>query len=127
MDEPALITVRRERDRPRKDNVIALDVDDFDLDDLPLPEWNPGFAPGDGRGTSNIPLQNDDFFADLPPNFDVPPAMDEPSRVRVVAVGSRMVNEVGFLTLGQFYLIFYPPLHRSEIHAGRKCSTRRLT
>ncbi|KAG2331811.1 hypothetical protein Bca52824_002991 [Brassica carinata] len=56
---------------------------DYPSNELPLPEWGPGFTPGDGSGTSKIPLSDCGFgelFSDLPPNFDFPPALDEPSR-----------------------------------------------
>lgn len=70
-----------------------------------MPGWDPGFIPGDGSDTSKIPLPDcdfDDLFADLPPDFDFPPAMDEPSRVKVVAEGTRMINGVDFLNFDIF-------------------------
>ncbi|CDY41121.1 BnaC05g11120D [Brassica napus] len=95
MDEPHPDAVldKRERVRPRKDKVIALEDRNFFSEDLPLPRWNPGFTPGDRSGTSEAPLPND-FFANLPPGFITPASLDEASRREVVAEGSRLINEV---------------------------------
>lgn len=99
MDEPAphISPVRRERNRSPKNREIALDDSDLPSDDHPSPGWDPCFVPGDGSGTREIPLPYcgfDDFFADLPPDFDFSPAMNEPLRVQVVAEGARMINGV---------------------------------
>ncbi|KAF3585076.1 hypothetical protein F2Q69_00027964 [Brassica cretica] len=102
MDEPSPHVVpvkreiKRERNRSPKNKGIALGDDDFPSNEFALPGWDPGFILGDGNGPSEIPLLDcgfDDFFAELPPGFDVLPAMDEPSRTQVVAKGSRMINE----------------------------------
>ncbi|KAF2536789.1 hypothetical protein F2Q68_00020677 [Brassica cretica] len=59
---------------------------------LPLPEWNPSFSPGEGSGNSEVPLPSD-FFADLPPGFTTHKSLDEESRRKVVAEGSSLINE----------------------------------
>lgn len=107
MDEPFPRTapIRREMDRFPKNKEVPLDDEDFQLDDLPLPGWNPGFTPGDGSGTREIPLPNDEFFDGLPQDFEFPQPMDEPSRVHVVAEDSRMINGVGFLTFVRFFFL----------------------
>uniref|UniRef100_A0A0D3D3I2 Uncharacterized protein n=1 Tax=Brassica oleracea var. oleracea TaxID=109376 RepID=A0A0D3D3I2_BRAOL len=94
MDEPHPDAVpdQRERVRPRKDKGIALEDRNFVSEDLPLLEWNPGFTPGDGSGTSEAPLP-DDFFPKLPPGFTTPASLDEASRREVVAEGSLLINE----------------------------------
>ena len=102
---PVKREIKRERNRSPKNKGIALGDDDFPSNEFALPGWDPGFILGDGNGTSEIPLLDcgfDDFFAELPPGFDVLPAMDEPSRTQVVAKGSRMINEVGFLDFVDF-------------------------
>ena len=101
MDESYLhvVPVRREGNRFPKNKGIALGDVDFPSDDFTLLGRDPVFVLGDGSGTSEIPLPDcgfDDFFADLHPSVDVPPAVDEPSRTQVVAKDSRMINEVGF-------------------------------
>ncbi|KAL0827697.1 hypothetical protein Bca101_051375 [Brassica carinata] len=62
------------------------------LGNLPLPEWNPSFSPGEGSGNSEVPLPSD-FFADLPPRFTTHMSLDEESRRKVVAEGSSLINE----------------------------------
>ncbi|KAG2275668.1 hypothetical protein Bca52824_058223 [Brassica carinata] len=62
------------------------------LGNLPLPEWNPGFSPGERSGTIEVPLPSD-FFADLPPGFTTHKSLDEESRRKVVAEGSSLINE----------------------------------
>ncbi|KAL0667853.1 hypothetical protein Bca4012_030557 [Brassica carinata] len=62
------------------------------LGNLPLPEWNPGFSPGERSGTSKVPLPSD-FFGDLPPGFTTHKSLDEESRKKVVAEGSSLINE----------------------------------
>ncbi|KAG2255724.1 hypothetical protein Bca52824_075018 [Brassica carinata] len=62
------------------------------LGNLPLPEWNPGFSPGERSGTSEVTLPID-FFADLPPGFTTHKSLDEESRRKVVAEGSSIINE----------------------------------
>ncbi|KAF2610649.1 hypothetical protein F2Q70_00012174 [Brassica cretica] len=62
------------------------------LGNLPLPEWNPGFSPGERSGTSEVPLPSD-FFTDLPPGFTTHKSLDEESRRTVVAEGSSLINE----------------------------------
>ncbi|KAG2292729.1 hypothetical protein Bca52824_039398 [Brassica carinata] len=62
------------------------------LGNLPLPEWNPSFSPGERSGTSEVPLPSD-FFADLPPDFTTHKSLDEESRRKVVAEGSSLINE----------------------------------
>ncbi|KAF2601349.1 hypothetical protein F2Q70_00025950 [Brassica cretica] len=59
---------------------------------LPLPELNPGFSPGERSGTSEVPLPSD-FFADLPSGFTTHKSLDEESRRKVVAEGSSLINE----------------------------------
>ncbi|KAF3531733.1 hypothetical protein DY000_02040849 [Brassica cretica] len=71
-----------------EDKEINLDDIDFPTDDFPLPGWGPDFTPGDRSGTRKVPLPNCDFenfFSSFPPNFDLPPAVDELSRSRVIA------------------------------------------
>uniref|UniRef100_A0A0D3E9P6 Uncharacterized protein n=1 Tax=Brassica oleracea var. oleracea TaxID=109376 RepID=A0A0D3E9P6_BRAOL len=62
------------------------------MGNLPLPEWNPGFSPGEGSGTSEVPLPSD-FFADLPPGFTTHKSLDEESGRKVVAEGSSLIKE----------------------------------
>ncbi|CAN7100129.1 unnamed protein product [Brassica rapa subsp. narinosa] len=50
---------------------------------------------GDIDGSSEAPILDfDDFFAGLPSGFDAPPPTKESARPRVVAEGSRIINEV---------------------------------
>ncbi|KAF3514152.1 hypothetical protein F2Q69_00004800 [Brassica cretica] len=66
---------------------------EFSVDDCILPGWDPDLAFGDGSGTSEVPIPDfDDFFVGLPSGFDVPPAMSESGRPKVVAEGSRIIN-----------------------------------
>ncbi|KAF2611167.1 hypothetical protein F2Q70_00011279 [Brassica cretica] len=64
-------------------------------------EWNPGFTPGDGSGTSEAPLPND-FFTNLPPGFTTPASLDEASRREVVAEGSRLIMSFREARLSHF-------------------------
>ncbi|KAF2614072.1 hypothetical protein F2Q70_00011989 [Brassica cretica] len=67
---------------------------EFSVDDCMLPGWDPDLSFGDGSGTSEIPIPDfDDFFAGLPSGFDAPPSMNESGRPKVVAEGSRIINE----------------------------------
>ncbi|KAG2255758.1 hypothetical protein Bca4012_092759 [Brassica carinata] len=76
------------------------------LGNLPLPEWNPGFSPGERSGTSEVPLPSD-FFADLPPGFTTHKSLDEESRRKVVAEGSSLINEVYPLNFDLNYILFF--------------------
>ncbi|KAF3610543.1 hypothetical protein DY000_02049775 [Brassica cretica] len=59
-----------------------------------LPRLDPNLAFGDGSGTSEVPIPDfDDFFAGLPSGFDAPQATSESGRPKVVAEGSRIINE----------------------------------
>ena len=70
---------------------------EFSVDDSMLPGWDSELAYGDGSGTSEIPIPNfDDFFADLPSDFDASPPTNESGRPKVVAEGSRIINGVSF-------------------------------
>ncbi|KAF2559579.1 hypothetical protein F2Q68_00017785 [Brassica cretica] len=62
------------------------------LGNLPLPEWNLSFSPGERSGTSKVPLPSN-LFADLPPGFTTYKSLDEESRRKVVAEGSSLINE----------------------------------
>ncbi|CDY12981.1 hypothetical protein Bca4012_051339 [Brassica carinata] len=60
-------------DGKRKGKGIDLDDIEFSADGFPLPGWDPGFVPGDGSITSEMPLPDCDFenlFSNLPPGFD---------------------------------------------------------
>ena len=70
-------------DGKRKGKGIDLDDIEFSADGFPLPGWDPGFVPGDGSITSEMPLPDCDFenlFSNLPPGFDSYPSVDEPAR-----------------------------------------------
>uniref|UniRef100_A0A0D3D4A5 Uncharacterized protein n=1 Tax=Brassica oleracea var. oleracea TaxID=109376 RepID=A0A0D3D4A5_BRAOL len=68
---------------------------EFSVDDCMLPGWDPDLAFGNGSGTSEVPIPDfDDFFAGLPSGFDAPPSTNESGRPKVVAEGSRIINEV---------------------------------
>ncbi|KAF2603040.1 hypothetical protein F2Q70_00027076 [Brassica cretica] len=68
---------------------------EFSVDDYMLPGWDPDLSFGDGSGTSEVPIPDfDDFFAGLPSGFDAPPATNESVRPKVVAEGSRIINEI---------------------------------
>uniref|UniRef100_A0A0D3DNN4 Uncharacterized protein n=1 Tax=Brassica oleracea var. oleracea TaxID=109376 RepID=A0A0D3DNN4_BRAOL len=77
---------------PPRDPQGPVEDRNFVSEDLLLPGWNPGFTPGDGRGTSEAPLP-DEFFANLPPGFTTPASLDEASRREVVAEGSWLINK----------------------------------
>ncbi|KAF2565242.1 hypothetical protein F2Q68_00025680 [Brassica cretica] len=89
--EPAIdvLPAQRQRIRSRKGKGVA---SENVLGNLPLPEWNPSFSPGERSGTSEVPLPSD-FFADLPPGFTTHKSLDEESRRKVVAEGSSLINE----------------------------------
>ncbi|KAF3487607.1 hypothetical protein F2Q69_00052810 [Brassica cretica] len=89
--EPVIdvLPAQRQRIRFRKGKGAA---SENVLGNLPLPEWNPSFSPGERSGTSEVPLPND-FFADLPPGFTTHKSLDEESRRKVVAEGSSLINE----------------------------------
>ncbi|KAF3504621.1 hypothetical protein F2Q69_00040939 [Brassica cretica] len=80
---------RRQRIRSRKGKGVA---SENVLGNLPLPEWNPGFSPGERSGTSEVPLTSE-FFANLPPGFTTHKSLDEESRRKVVAEGSSLINK----------------------------------
>ncbi|KAF2533400.1 hypothetical protein F2Q70_00030517 [Brassica cretica] len=63
--EPVIdvLPAQRQRIRSWKSKGVA---SENVLGNLPLPEWNPSFSPGERSGTSEVPLPSD-FFADLPP------------------------------------------------------------
>ncbi|KAF3514150.1 hypothetical protein F2Q69_00004802 [Brassica cretica] len=64
------------------------------VDDCMLPGWDPDLSFGDGSGTSEVPIPDfDDFYAGLPSGFDAPPATSESGRLKLVAEGSRIINE----------------------------------
>ncbi|KAL0676765.1 hypothetical protein Bca4012_004746 [Brassica carinata] len=84
-----VLPAQRQRIRSRKGKGV---VSENVLGNLPLPEWNPGFSPGERSGTSEVPLPSD-FFADLPPGFTTHKSLDEESRRKVVAEGSSLINE----------------------------------
>ncbi|KAL0645891.1 hypothetical protein Bca4012_044182 [Brassica carinata] len=79
--EPVIdvLPAQRQRIRSRKGKGVA---SENVMGNLPLPEWNPGFSPGEGSGTSEVPLPSD-FFADLPPGFTTHKSLDEESGMRV--------------------------------------------
>ncbi|KAF3502804.1 hypothetical protein F2Q69_00042316 [Brassica cretica] len=89
--EPVIdvLSAQRQRIRSRKGKGVA---SENVLGNLPLPEWNPSFSPGEGSGTNEVPLPSD-FFADLPPGFTTHKSMDEESSRKVVAEGSSLINE----------------------------------
>ncbi|KAF2581551.1 hypothetical protein F2Q68_00002844 [Brassica cretica] len=89
--EPVIdvLPAQRQRIRSRKGKGVA---SENVLGNLPLPEWNPSFSPGERSGTSEVPLPSD-FFADLPPGFTTHKSLDEESRRKVVAEGSSLINE----------------------------------
>ncbi|KAF3488811.1 hypothetical protein F2Q69_00053827 [Brassica cretica] len=89
--EPVIdvLPAQRQRIRSRKGKGVA---SENVLGNLPLPEWNPSFFPGERSGTSEVPLPSD-FFADLPPGFTTYKSLDEESRRKVVAEGSSLINE----------------------------------
>ncbi|KAF3610658.1 hypothetical protein DY000_02047949 [Brassica cretica] len=67
---------------------------EFLVDDCMLPGWDPNLAFGNGSGTSEVPIPDfDDFFTGLPSGFDAPQATSESGRPKVVAKGSRIINE----------------------------------
>ncbi|KAF3536182.1 hypothetical protein F2Q69_00023201 [Brassica cretica] len=67
---------------------------EFSVDNSMLPGWDPDLAFGDGSGTSEVSIPDfDDFFAGLPSGFDAPPATNESGRPKVIAEGSRIINE----------------------------------
>ncbi|XP_048601914.1 uncharacterized protein LOC125580798 isoform X1 [Brassica napus] len=76
------------------------------LGNLPLPEWNPSFSPGERSGTSEVPLPSD-FFADLPPSFTTHKSLDKESRRKVVAEGSSLINEVYPLNFDLNYILYF--------------------
>ncbi|KAF2598022.1 hypothetical protein F2Q68_00009963 [Brassica cretica] len=79
---------------PSKGKDIDLGDLEFLVDDCMLPGWDPNLAFGDGSGTSEVPILDfDDFFAGLPSGFDAPQATSESRRPKVVAEGSRIINE----------------------------------
>ncbi|KAF3499517.1 hypothetical protein F2Q69_00042477 [Brassica cretica] len=84
-----VLSAQMQRIRSRKGKGVA---SENVLGNLPLPEWNPGFSPGERSGTSEVPLPSD-FFADLPPSFTTHKSLDEESRRKVVAEGSSLINE----------------------------------
>ncbi|KAF2593907.1 hypothetical protein F2Q70_00043789 [Brassica cretica] len=84
-----VLPAQRQRIKSRKGKGVA---SENVLGNLPLPEWNPGFSPGERSGTSEVPLPSD-FFADLPPGFTTHKSLDEESRRKVVAEGSSLINE----------------------------------
>ena len=72
---------------------------EFSMNDSMLPGWDPDLAYDDGSGTSEIRIPDfDDFFAGLPSGFDGPPPANESGRPKVVAEGSRIINEVSFFS-----------------------------
>ncbi|KAF3574707.1 hypothetical protein F2Q69_00059435 [Brassica cretica] len=89
--EPVIdvLPAQRQRIRSRKGKGVA---SENVLGNILLPEWNPGFSPGERSGTSEVPLPSD-FFADLPPGFTTQKSLDEESRRKVVAEGSSLINE----------------------------------
>ncbi|KAF3585223.1 hypothetical protein F2Q69_00029433 [Brassica cretica] len=89
--EPVIdvLPAQRQRIRSRKGKGVA---SENVLGNLPLPEWNPAFSPGERSETSEVPLPSD-FFADLPPGFTTHKSLDEESRRKVVAEGSSLINE----------------------------------
>ncbi|KAF2618347.1 hypothetical protein F2Q68_00040219 [Brassica cretica] len=89
--EPVIdvLPAQRQRIWSRKGKGVA---SESVLGNLPLPEWNPSFSPGERSGTSEVPLPSD-FFADLPPGFATHKSLDEESRRKVVAEGSNLINK----------------------------------
>ncbi|KAF3563006.1 hypothetical protein DY000_02014846 [Brassica cretica] len=89
--EPVIdvLPAQRQRIRSRKGKGVA---SENVLGKLPLPEWNPGFSPGERSGTSEVSLPSD-FFADLPPGFTTHKSLDEESGRKVVVEGSSLINE----------------------------------
>ncbi|KAF3494475.1 hypothetical protein DY000_02053996 [Brassica cretica] len=84
-----VLPAQRQRIRSRKGKGVAFENV---LGNIPLPEWNPSFSPGERSGTSEVPLPRD-FSADLPPGFTTHKSLDEESRRKVVAEGSSLINE----------------------------------
>ncbi|XP_048621493.1 uncharacterized protein LOC125591382 [Brassica napus] len=105
--EPVIdvLPAQRQRIRSRKGKGVA---SENVFGNLPLPEWNPGFSPGERIGTSEVPLPSD-FFADLPPGFTTHKSLDEESRRKVVAEGSSLINEVYPLNFDLKYIFFCFP------------------
>lgn len=103
--EPVIdvLPAQRQRIRSRKGKGVA---SENVLGNLPLPEWNPSFSPGERSGTSEVPLPSD-FFADLPPGFTTHESLDEESRRKVVAEGSSLINEVYPLNFDLNYIFFF--------------------
>ncbi|KAF3597698.1 hypothetical protein DY000_02023035 [Brassica cretica] len=67
---------------------------EFSVDECMLPGWDPDLAFGDGSGTSEVPIPDfDHFFVGLPSGFDAPPSTNESGRPKVIAEGSRIINE----------------------------------
>uniref|UniRef100_A0A0D3AR30 Uncharacterized protein n=1 Tax=Brassica oleracea var. oleracea TaxID=109376 RepID=A0A0D3AR30_BRAOL len=89
--EPVIdvLPAQRQRIRSRKGKGVA---SENVLGNLPLPEWNLSFSPGERSGTSEVPLPSD-FFADIHPGFTTHKSLDEESRKKVVAEGSSLINE----------------------------------
>ncbi|KAF3505799.1 hypothetical protein F2Q69_00003293 [Brassica cretica] len=89
--EPVIdvLPAQRQRIRSRKGKGVS---SENVLGNLPLPEWNPGFSPGERSGTSEVPLPID-FFAALLPGFTSHKSLDVESRRKVVAEGSSLINE----------------------------------
>uniref|UniRef100_A0A0D3AX84 Uncharacterized protein n=1 Tax=Brassica oleracea var. oleracea TaxID=109376 RepID=A0A0D3AX84_BRAOL len=86
---PAIAT----RPDPLKGKDIDLGDLEFSVDDCTLPGWDSNLSFGDGSGTSGVHIPDfDDFFAGSPSGFDVPPAMSESGRPRIVAEGSCIIN-----------------------------------
>ncbi|CAN6998755.1 unnamed protein product [Brassica oleracea var. botrytis] len=105
--EPVIdvLLAQRQRIRSRKGKGVA---SENVLGNLPLPEWNPGFSPGERSGTSEVPLPSD-LFADLPPGFTTHKSLDEESRRKVVAEGSSLINEVYPSIFDLNYIFFLFP------------------
>ncbi|KAG2311877.1 hypothetical protein Bca52824_023434 [Brassica carinata] len=60
--------------------------------DPPLPGWKPSFTPGEKIRANEVPHPSD-FFTDLPPGFTTHESLNEELRRKVVAEGSRLINE----------------------------------
>ncbi|KAF3607101.1 hypothetical protein DY000_02048220 [Brassica cretica] len=114
--EPVIdvLPAQRQRIRSQKGQGVA---SENVLGNLPLPEWNPGFSPGERSGTSEVPLPSD-FFADLPPGFTTHKSLDEESRRKVVAEGSSLINEVYPLNFD--YIIFFVSLSNFKFVQGMR-------
>ncbi|KAF2600216.1 hypothetical protein F2Q68_00010186 [Brassica cretica] len=98
-----VLPAQRQRTRSRKGKGVA---SENVLGNPPLPEWNPSFSLGERSGTSEVPPPSN-FLVDLSPVFTTHELLDEESRRKVVAEGSRLINEVYPLNFDLNYILFF--------------------